>query len=77
MADADTTQSRLFRRLGQRCRALRTERGLSQMDMVRHFEISLSHYQKIERGVLDCRLSTLHRLAEAFEVTLAQLLEDV
>ena len=46
----------LNERLGRRCRALRDERKISQMDM---HGFSLSHYQKIERGVLDPRLSTL------------------
>lgn len=67
----------LNRRLGKRCRALRRKRKLSQLDMVREFGWSLSHYQKIERGVLDVRLSTLELLAEAFDVTLATLLRGV
>jgi transcriptional regulator with XRE-family HTH domain len=43
----------------------------------RHFEFSLSHYQKLERGVLDPRLSTLRKLAAAFGVPLSELLEGV
>jgi transcriptional regulator with XRE-family HTH domain len=68
---------RLQIRLGKRCRKLRQERRLSQLDMVRNFEFSLSHYQKIERGVLDPRLSTLARLAECFKVSLSELLKGV
>ena len=63
--------------LGKRCRALRLRRGLSQLDMVRNFEWSLSHYQKIERGALDARLSTLLRLAECFRVSLSELVRGV
>ena len=51
----------LLRRLGKRCRQMRLDRGLSQLDMVRSHGFSLSHYQKIERGALDARLSTLQR----------------
>lgn len=47
------------------------------MDIVRRFEFSLSHYQKIERGALDPRLSTLKKLAECFDVTLSELLRGV
>ena len=68
---------RLKARLSRRCRALRKSRGLSQLDIVRHFDFSLSHYQKIERGDLDPRLSTLSKLAECFSVTLSELLEGV
>jgi transcriptional regulator with XRE-family HTH domain len=64
-------------RFGERCRALRRRRSLSQMDMVRRFDVSLSHYQKIERGDLDVRLSTAAKLAECFGVTLAQLLRGL
>ncbi|MFC1482489.1 helix-turn-helix domain-containing protein [Myxococcota bacterium] len=74
---ATDVDQKLQQRLAQRCRQLRAERGLSQMDMVRQFEFSLSHYQKIERGVLDCRLTTLDRLADCFELTLSDLLEGV
>ena len=72
MADAKTQE-----RLGRRCRELRKKKGLSQLDIVRHFDFSLSHYQKIERGVLDARLSTLRRLADCFGVTLAELMRGV
>ncbi len=63
--------------LGERCRALRKKRKLSQLDVVRHFEFSLSHYQKIERGVLDPRLTTLAKLAEVYDVSLSVLLKGV
>lgn len=45
--------------------------------MVRRFDVSLSHYQKIERGDLDVRLSTAQKLAECFGITLAQLMRGV
>lgn len=64
-------------RLAKRCRALRKRRGLSQLDMVRHYDWTLSHYQRIERGVQDPRLTTLQKLAECFELSLSQLLRGV
>lgn len=62
---------------GKRCRALRKRRKLSQLDMVRQFDVSLSHYQKIERGDLDVRLSTAKKLAGCFGITLSELLRGV
>lgn len=70
-------QADLQKRIGDRCRTLRKRRGLSQMDIVRRFDFTLSHYQKIERGDLDPRLSTLKKLADCFGVTLAVLLRGV
>jgi transcriptional regulator with XRE-family HTH domain len=64
-------------RFGKRCRALRRRAKLSQMDMVRWHGWDLAHYQRIERGVLDVKLSTLGRLAEAYGITLAQLMRGL
>lgn len=64
-------------RLGQRCRAVRQRKGMSLMDVVKAHELTLSHLQKIERGALDPRLSTLAKLAEAYGVSLSTLLKDV
>ena len=67
----------LQKRFGQRCRALRQRRKLSLMDVVKNHDVSLSHLQKIERGVLDPRLSTLQKLADAYDVSLSTLLRGV
>ncbi len=66
-----------FEDLGDRCRQLRKKRGLSQLDIVRHHEFGLSHYQKIERGELDPRFTTLKKLAEAYGVSVAELLKGL
>lgn len=64
-------------RFGKRCRKLRHEAGLSQLDMVRDHGFSLSHYQKLERGALDPRLSTLMKLAESFGISVAELVDSL
>jgi ribosome-binding protein aMBF1 (putative translation factor) len=72
-----TALERLKVRFGRRCRALRHRKGLSQMDIVRRFDFTLSHYQKIERGDLDARLSTMSRLARCLGVSLSGLVEGL
>jgi transcriptional regulator with XRE-family HTH domain len=64
-------------RLGARCRTIRHRKKLSQMDVVKNYEFTLSHLQKIERGDLDPQLSTLKKLADAYEVSLSVLLRGV
>ena len=64
-------------RLGERCRTVRKRKGMSLMDVIKNNELTLSHLQKIERGTLDPRLSTLKKLADAYGVTLSTLLKDV
>lgn len=63
--------------LGERIRSIRIEKGLSQMDLVRRFDWSLSHYQKIERGVLDPRFTTLEKLADSFDMPVSDLLKGL
>lgn len=64
-------------RFGKRVREVRTGKGLSQMDLVRQHDWTLSHYQKIERGDLDPRLSTVVKLAETFGMPVAELLKGI
>jgi transcriptional regulator with XRE-family HTH domain len=71
------SDSDLQLRLGKRCRAIRQRKGMSLMDVVKNNEVSLSHLQKIERGDLDPRVSTLRKLAAAYDVSLSTLLRDV
>lgn len=47
------------------------------MDMVRLYGWTLSYYQRVERGVLDVKLSTADRLARCFGVTLAELMRGL
>lgn len=46
---------------------------MSQMDVVLKAGFSMSHYQKIERGVQDPRISTMCKLAKLFGCTLDEL----
>lgn len=66
----------LRERFGERCRNLRKRAGVSQFEMTEH-GFSLSHYQKIERGVLDPRLSTVLKIAEVFGVAPSELVDDL
>jgi transcriptional regulator with XRE-family HTH domain len=67
----------LAERFGKRCRKLRHEAGLSQLDMVRDHGFTLSHYQKIERGALDPRLSTLTKIAKSFGISVSELVRTL
>lgn len=67
----------LSARLAKRCRTVRNRKKLSLMDVFNASGVSISHLQKIERGVLNPRLSTLHKLAEAYDITLSTLLRGL
>lgn len=69
-------EQELQRRFGARLREVRKAKGLSQLDLVRA-GFGLSHYQKLERGVLDPKLSTLKKIADAFGVSVSELLTGI
>lgn len=65
----------LFRELGCRIRKHRTDRQLSQEDMM-SFGFSTRHWQMIESG-RPMTVITLLRVCEAFEIPLDQLLNGL
>lgn len=66
---------RFFRALGHRVRTLRTERKLSQEDMI-SFGFSVRHWQMIEAG-RPCTVFTLLRVCDAFEVSMERLVVEL
>lgn len=66
---------RYSQQLRERIVTLRKKRGLTQEDM-QSFGLSLRQYQRIESGETEnITLANLYRLAVAFELTPAELLE--
>lgn len=63
--------------IGERVRALRKERGLSQEEVARRTGVSLGSYGDIERGVTtDPHYSTLRGISRALGVPIEELLLD-
>ena len=60
--------------LGQRLRELRKERHLFQRDLADRLQITLTHYQRMERGVVNIPTLTLCALADYYGVTTDYLL---
>ncbi|MBL7702967.1 MAG: helix-turn-helix transcriptional regulator [Ferruginibacter sp.] len=64
-----------LKKLGLRIRAIRTEKKLSQLDVGVAMDNYAEQVGRIERGLLDVRLSTLNKIAKALDITLAELLD--
>lgn len=64
------------RDLAKRIKALRIERGWTQMQMMRDFGYYLSHWQNIEAG-RKMSLETMLRVANTFDLSLEELLKDI
>lgn len=70
-----TSEEELLRRIGQRVRMLRAERGLSQSEAAERAGISSAQLSQIESGRSSTTLWTLTRIGQELDVPLARLLE--
>lgn len=66
--------SLIYRRVARNLKTIRLQRGLRQTDVARISSIDQRHFQKIEGGHSDVRLSTLVRLAQVLQVSVQTLL---
>ena len=68
-------EEKFFLALGEKVRKLRTARNYSQEDMMT-FGFSVRHWQQVEAG-RPITVTTLLRICEVFEVTMAQLVRGL
>jgi transcriptional regulator with XRE-family HTH domain len=66
--------SRLEQQIGDRIRSLREEKGWFQKDLAERANLPVRTIGRIERGEVDVRLSTLHRIAKALGQPLGSLI---
>ncbi len=64
-------------RFGRRLRSLRLERGLTQVQLSDHLGIDRPFLSDVERGKKAMTLSYLERVAQGFDMSLAELLTDL
>jgi transcriptional regulator with XRE-family HTH domain len=68
------TDERLRKLVARRIQQLRRKAGLTQEDMRDH-GFGYRHYQRLEAGEKDLRLSTLNRIANTFKIPVRDLLD--
>ncbi|MCL2659813.1 MAG: helix-turn-helix transcriptional regulator [Acidobacteriaceae bacterium] len=64
-------------RLGRRIRLLRSKRGWTQQQLADMSQIGRDHLSRLENGEREIGLLILERIAQAFEISLAELLKEV
>jgi HTH-type transcriptional regulator, competence development regulator len=67
-------RSNIWTQVGRRIRAIRAERELSQDQLAEKALLSISLVSKLEAGHKGAKLESLIKLADALDVTLAELL---
>ena len=75
MKTADTTS--LPKEFGARCKELRGQAGMSQLEFAEAIGMDRSYYASIETGARNVTLQSCRKIADGFDITLAQLLEGV
>ena len=63
-------------KFGQRIRALRKERGLSQEELAELSGLDRTYISGIERGIRNVALRNIETLAEALGVPITELFEE-
>jgi len=64
-------------RFGRRVRALRSEQGFSQEGFADACEMDRTYIGGIERGERNLALRNLERIAQALEISLSELMEEL
>jgi transcriptional regulator with XRE-family HTH domain len=67
----------LQKKIGNRIRELRSERGWSQEAFADRCEIHRGHMGQIERGEKDVSISTLAKVGKGLEITVSALLKGI
>ncbi len=70
-----TPDSTVYQRFGERLRALREARGLSQREVAEAIGCTQSTYSQWERALVGVPLGQAYRLAAFFDEDLGELLE--
>ena len=71
------TPEELSKKVGERIKALRLERGITTRDFADMANISHSYRHEIEAGQVNPSLSTLYSIAKALSLSLSELLNGV
>lgn len=69
--------SDVSRVVGARIRTLRTNLGISQVDLADMASVHVANLGKIERGLSNPSLATLARIAYALDCQIADVVQDV
>lgn len=71
------TPEELSKKVGERIKALRVERGITTRDFADMANISHSFRHEIEAGKVNPSLSILYSIAKALDIKLSELLSGI
>lgn len=65
----------LTKKLGEVIRKIRTSKGISCTKFAYQFDIDKGNLNRIENGIIDCKFTTLWKVAEALNIKLIDLIK--
>ncbi|MBC8987559.1 helix-turn-helix transcriptional regulator [Pedobacter sp. N36a] len=76
MATKNPRNEKVIKQFGINVRKFRELKGLKMVELAVLCEVEYGTISTIERGLVNCTISTAHSVAKALEVTMDQLFED-
>ena len=64
----------LLKKIGERIKKLRLEKGISQQELAVKLDYEKSNMSRLESGRINPRITTLYNVASALKIPLAELL---
>lgn len=68
------TEQELLKKLGQRIKDIRKEKGMPQIELAVELNYEKSNMSRLESGRINPRISTLHKVAKALDIKLQDLI---
>lgn len=65
----------ILERFGRRLRELRRSRSWSESELADRWGVDVAHVTEVEEGKTEVRILDLDRLAQVFDLSIAELLE--
>lgn len=76
MATKNPRNEKVIKQFGINVRKFRELRGMNMVKLAELCNVEYGTISTIERGLVNCTISTAHSVAKALEVTMDQLFED-
>ena len=68
-------ESELYKKVAERIKALRLERGITQQELAGMLDYEKSNMSRLEAGKVNIKLNTIYKIAQALNISMGELLD--
>ena len=69
------TERELYKRVAERIKQLRMEKGITQQQMAVMLDYEKSNMSRLESGKVNIRLNTIYKISRALKISMSELLD--